>query len=360
MNIAMFGQKQTPSPSGGVEAVVGELSTRMAKHGHRVTCYDRGGRKAFWNGVAICPVPTIGKKGLAAVTSSFFAAVFSALADVQVVHIHAEGPAFWCWIPKLTGKRIVVTIHGLDWQREKWKDTLGAYYIRLGERMAVRFADQIIVLSNSARNYFLQAYGRETVWIPNGIAPANPIPAKQIWDRFHLQKEEYLLYLGRLVPEKGIHYLIEAYCGMKTEKKLVIAGSASDTEDYVIRLRKMAEGNAGICFTGFADGQLRAELYSNAWAYILPTDLEGMPLSLLEAMGYGNCCLTSDIPECTEVAGDAAMCFERGNVRQLRERLESICHDRKLVLQYREKARAARRDLFDWENVVKETLELYQ
>ena len=360
MNIAMFGQKQTPFPSGGVEAVVGELSVRMTRHGHAVTSYDRGGRKEDWKGVAIRPVPAFGGKGLAAVISSFFAAVLSAAGNAQVVHIHEEGPAFWCWIPKLVGKRIVVTIHGLDWQREKWKGSMGAWSIRLGERMAVRFADQIIVLSHSAQSYFLQTYERETVRIPNGITPANRIPAQQIKEIFQLEEDGYLLFLGRLVPEKGIHYLIEAYCGMKTERKLVIAGGASDTEGYVARLRKLAEGDERICFTGFVSGQVREELYSNAWAYILPTDLEGMPLSLLEAMGYGNCCLTSDIPECTEVTDDAALHFEKGNIAQLRERLDHICRDQALVLQYREKAQKAVEDKYDWEKIVEETLELYQ
>ena len=174
LKIAMFGHKRIPSREGGVEIVVEELSSRMAALGHSVTCYNRRGHhvsgaefdtstKDICQGVTLKTVPTWDKKGLAAVTSSFFAAVFAAFSKAETVHIHAEGPAFMCWLPRLLGKRTVVTVHGLDWQREKWKQGFGAKYIRLGEKMAVRFADEIIVLSRNVQEYFRSAYGRETV-----------------------------------------------------------------------------------------------------------------------------------------------------------------------------------------------------
>ena len=180
MKIAMFGHKRIPSREGGIEVVVGELSRRMAAMGHEVTCYNRGGHHvsgAEFDGsegtlehVRLKTVPTLDKKGLAAVTSSFFAAMGSALGRAEVVHIHGEGPAFMCWLPKLFRKKVIVTVHGLDWQREKWQSSFGAKYIRWGEKMALRFADEIIVLSRNLQNYFRDTYGRETVWIPNGIA----------------------------------------------------------------------------------------------------------------------------------------------------------------------------------------------
>lgn len=359
MKIAMFGQKQIPSRAGGVEIVVEALSTRMVQQGHQVVCYDRGGESRNFQGVQIRPVWALKKKGLAAVSSSFLAALCSTFGDADVVHIHGEGPAFWCWIPKLFGKRVVVTVHGLDWQREKWKGSIASAYIRAGEAMAARYADAIIVLSRSMERYFQRTYRRNTVWIPNGITWPEPVPAKEITRRFGLKENGYILFLGRLVPEKGIHHLTEAYRNVKTDKTLVIAGAASDTDAYVSRLKKLAE-NANILFTGFVQGRLLEELYSNAYVYVLPSQLEGMPLSLLEAMSYGSCCLVSDIPECTEVTQDRAATFTSGNPEELREKLQQLCDDASLVRSYRETARSYVCEKYDWDTITQQTLELYR
>ena len=221
-----------------------------------------------------------------------------------MVHIHAEGPAFFCWIPKLFGKRVICTIHGLDWAREKWKFGVGSKFIRQGEKNAVKYADEIIVLSKDVQKYFMDTYGRETHFIPNGVNRPENRKAKLITDNFGLEKDSYILFLGRLVPEKGIRYLVEAFKNVKTDKKLVIAGGSSDTDSFMEELKELAKGDDRILFTGFVQGAMLDELYSNAYIYTLPSDLEGMPLSLLEAMSYGNCCLVSDIPECAEVVED--------------------------------------------------------
>ena len=220
------------------------------------------------------------------------------------MHIHAEGPAFFCWIPKLFGKRVISTIHGLDWAREKWKFGVGSKFIRQGEKNAVKYADEIIVLSKGVQKYFMETYGRETHFIPNGVNRPEVREAKLITDHFGLEKDSYILFLGRLVPEKGIRYLVEAFKNVKTDKKLVIAGGSSDTDSFMEELKELAKGDDRILFTGFVQGAMLDELYSNAYIYTLPSDLEGMPLSLLEAMSYGNCCLVSDIPECAEVVED--------------------------------------------------------
>ncbi|MBP1550677.1 MAG: glycosyltransferase family 4 protein, partial [Oscillospiraceae bacterium] len=242
LNIAMFGHKRIPSREGGIEVVVEELSTRMVKCGHKVCCYNRKGQhvsgaefkcetKDDYKGITIKNVFTIDKKGLAAVTSSFFASILSAIGKYNVVHIHAEGPAAFCWLPKLFGKKVIVTVHGLDHQRAKWGKFASAY-IMLGEKNAVKFADDIIVLSQSVQQYFMDTYGRETIFIPNGVNRMKTIEASLIKDEFGIEKDDYILYLGRLVPEKGIRYLIEAYKNINTDKKLVIAGGSSDTDIF--------------------------------------------------------------------------------------------------------------------------------
>ena len=313
----MFGQKRL-SREGGVEIVVKELCTRMAQNGCDVTCYNRAGHhvsgaeyddagKTECEGIRQKAVPTIERRGLAAVSSSFFAALYSAFGRYDIVHIHAEGPAFFTWLPKMFGKRVVVTIHGIDWQREKWQSGLGSKFIHQGEKNAAKYADEVIVLSKGVQDYFKETYDRETHFIPNGVNRPQIREAKLITDHFGLEKDSYILFLGRLVPEKGIRYLVEAFKNVKTDKKLVIAGGSSDTDSFMEELKELAKGDDRILFTGFVQGAMLDELYSNAYIYTLPSDLEGMPLSLLEAMSYGNCCLVSDIPECAEVVEDKAL-----------------------------------------------------
>lgn len=371
LNIAMFGHKRIPSREGGVEIVVEELSTRMAALAHNVTCYGRRGHHVSgakfdgtvfteYKGVKIRSVCTLNKKGLAAVTSSFFAALRASFSKADVVHIHAEGPAFMCWMPKLFGKHVVVTVHGLDWQREKWKNGLGSKYIHWGEKMAVRFADEIIVLSRNVQEYFWDTYRRRTSWIPNGATRSECLEPEEIVKRFGVAKDDYILFLGRIVPEKGIHYLINAFKQVDTCKSLVIAGGASDTDDYMLYLKELAKEDDRIRFTGFVQGKVLEELYSNSYVYVLPSDLEGMPLSLLEAMSYGNCCLTSDIKECTEVTGEKGISFRKGDVADLAAKLQYLCDDVDVTQKYKSEAADYICKKYSWDAVVEETLTLYQ
>ncbi len=369
MNIAMLGHKRIPSREGGVEIVVEELSVRMAEQGHAVTCYNRKGHHVSgrefdrqtlseYKGVRLKDVITIDKKGLAAMTSSFFAAIKAAIGKYDIVHFHAEGPCAMIWIPKLFGKRLVCTIHGLDHKREKWTG-FAKKYILFGEKMAVRFADEIIVLSRGVQEYFEKTYGRKTVFIPNGVTMPENKNADLITSQFDLHKDGYILFLGRIVPEKGLRYLVEAFRKVNTDKKLVIAGGSSDTEDFWNELREMAQDDERIVFTGFVQGQLLEELYSNAYVYTLPSDLEGMPLSLLEAMSYGNCCLVSDIAECAEVVEDKAVTFAKGNVADLTEKLQWLCNASAGVLKYKKEAADFICRKYNWDKIVDRTLELY-
>ena len=370
LNIVMLGHKRIPSREGGVEIVVEELSTRMVNAGHKVTCLNRAGKhvsgKEFgaaslseYKGVRIRKVLTLDKKGLAAMSASLTGAVVAAFGRYDVVHFHAEGPCAMLWLPKLFGKRCVATIHGLDHQRAKWGRFARAY-IMLGEKCAAKFADEIIVLSKGVQQYFRDTYGRETVFIPNGVSKPEIREAKEITDRFGLKKDSYILFLGRLVPEKGIHYLIEAYRNTKTNKKLVIAGGVSDSGEYGEELKKLANNPSDIVFTGFVQGRLLEELYSNAYLYVLPSDLEGMPLSLLEAMSYGNCCVTSDIEECAAVITDHGVTFPKGNVASLTETLQNLCNDTETVTQHKDKAANYITAKYSWDDVTERTLELYQ
>jgi glycosyltransferase involved in cell wall biosynthesis len=292
-------------------------------------------------------------------TSSIFATVRAAFGRYDLIHFHTEGPCILCWLPRLFGKRIVVTIHGLDHMRQKW-GRLASAYIMQGEKAAARHAHSIIVLSNGVRDYFREKYGRETVLIPNGIDPAEIKPACEITKQFGLSSREYILFLGRLVPEKGIHYLIKAYQMLQTDKKLVIVGGTSDTDDYVKQLYDMAGQSSSIIFTGFQQGLVAEELYSNAYLYVLPSDLEGMPLTLLEAMNYGCCCVTSDIGECVDVMDGCGFSFPHGNVEALRETLQDLCDHPDKVEAHRDEAKKVISSKYTWQDITTQTDKLYK
>lgn len=363
----MFGHKRIPSREGGVEIVVEELSRRLVNSGYDVTCFNRAGHHVSglnydsclykeYKGIHLKKVFSIDLRGLAAITSAFFASILCAFGKYDVIHIHAEGPALFCFIPKLFGKRVICTIHGLDHKRAKWGN-LAKMVILKGEQNAVKYADEIIVLSKDVQDYFLNKYGRKTHLIPNGVNVPKVVSANHIKSRFSLDKDSYVLFLGRLVPEKGISYLLDAWQNVKTQKKLVIAGGSSDTDSYVNELKRKASEN--IIFTGFVQGPLLEELYSNSYLYILPSDLEGMPLSLLEAMSYGNCCLVSDIYECASVVESHGITFKRSDVFDLTTKLQYLLNNPLEVEKYKKNAQDYICKKYNWDNVVRRTCILY-
>ena len=364
MKIAMIGHKRIPSREGGVELVVGELSKRMAAAGHDVTAYNRRGKHVSggetvnvseYEGVHIKSVPTFENGKLNAMVYSVIASFMALFGRYDVIHYHAEGPSAMLWLPKLFGKRVVVTIHGLDWQRAKWGG-FATRYLKFGEKMAAKHADEVIVLSENVRGYFKNKYGRDTVFIPNGVDTHDYEPPEIIAEKYGLKENSYILFLARIVPEKGLHYLIDAYRQLDTEIKLVIAGGVSHSYEYAEEIKKQAEGDDRIIFTGFVEGKELWELFSNTRVYVLPSDVEGMPLTLLEAMGCGTECLVSDIPETKNVILDYGMTFEKGNVNDLRQKLTAILaapkRDTSEQIEYI-------RENYSWDTVTERTLEIY-
>ncbi len=262
------------------------------------------------------------------------------------------------WIPKLLGIRVVATIHGLDWQRAKWGN-FASYVLKFGEKMAAKYADEVIVLSKNVQQYFFDTYKRRTHFIPNGIYKPIKRPAGMIHEKYGLETDGYILFLGRLVPEKGIHYLIDAFSQVKTDKKLVIAGGSSHSVEYIKKIERMAGKDDRVIMTDFVQGQMLEELYSNAYLFVLPSDVEGMAISLLEAMSYGNCCLVSDIAENIEVVEDKAFSFQKGNVVDLKEKLDLLLKNEKDVKGFKKGASDFICSKYNWEDVLKKTCILY-
>ncbi len=374
MRIAMIGHKRIPSREGGVEVVVEELSVRMAALGHQVDAYNRFGHhvsgkkydqeygwkgRKFYKGVRVYIVPTFRRSSLNAIVYSFFATVMALFHRYDVLHYHAEGPCAMLWIPKLLGRKIVVTVHGLDWQRAKWGN-FASFVIKFGEKMAAEYADEVIVLSENVKQYFADTYHRQVTYIPNGISRPMPKEAELIRTKYGLEKDGYFLFLARIVPEKGLHYLIEAFGQIQTDKKLVIAGGSSQAMEYMEQIHQMAARDERIIMTDFVQGQMLEELYSNAYAFVLPSDVEGMALTLLEAMSYGNCCLVSDICENTEVTEDKAFSFRKGDVKDLKSKLEYMLANPEIVKEYGSRSVDFICGKYNWDDVVGQTVALYR
>ena len=387
MRIAMLGHKRIPSREGGVEIVVEELATRMAALGHEVTVYNRKGshvagikneQKEYgknydYKGVKVKTAFTLPQKSLNAIVYSFFATAKACFSGADIIHFHAEGPCFMIPLAKLFGKRCVATIHGLDWQRAKWGG-FATKFLLFGEKMAAKHADEVIVLSGGVKQYFEDTYKRETIVIPNGIAKPEFQDANKITYKWGLHREQYLLFLARLVPEKGVHTLLEAYEKSGVKIPLVIAGGSSHSNEYCQKIEYMAEkinaeaskSHTGqkVIMTGFVQGKELEELYSNAMLYILPSEIEGMPLSLLEAMSYGNFCLTSDIPENTDVTEDYGFSFISGDVNSLSEKLVKLSAQADSLRDSEKYTRESIQKFilgkYNWDNVTKRTLACYE
>lgn len=370
MKIAMLGHKRIPTREGGVELVVRELSTRMAALGNDVTAYNRhcGEPKLTeYEKVHIVEIPTSKKSSLNAMIYSVFATLHLVFHRYDVVHYHAEGPCAMLPIAKLFGKHTVATIHGLDWQRAKWGG-LATRYLLFGEKMAARHADELIVLSRAMQQYFKDTYNRESTLIPNGVNRVTPL-APNLIRQYGVEGRDYILFLARLTPEKGLHYLIEAFRATKTDKKLLIAGRLTPATPYVKEIQQMAAADDRIVLLDFVQGDLLAELFSNCYLYVLPSDIEGMPLSLLEAISYHARVLVSDIPENTAFLQNYGHSFAKGSVPDLTQKLaDLLAREASYDSDFRDNVTAQETEAqiahivetYDWDEITKQTLALYE
>lgn len=357
----MIGHKRIPSREGGVEIHVEEIAVRLVKMGNDVTVYNRK-KKGFplyheYQGVKIVNVPTISRKSLDAVIYSFFATIHALFQHYDVIHYHAIGPSVMLIIPHLFGIKTVATVHGLNWKSAKW-GKFAKWYMKLGERIISKYADRVIVLSRNIQTYFQAVYGRNTEVIPNGINPPQTREANIIHSKYGLTKNGYLLFLARIVPEKGLHYLLKAFSKIETGKKLVIAGNGTFTDGYVREIKSLAKNDPRVVMTGFVQGAELDELYSNAYLYVLPSDAEGMPISLLEAMSYGCPCLVSDIPENVEVIRDYGFTFHKSNAADLKSKL-AVLLEKRPAQEDNEKARRYVLNRYNWDTVTEKTVQCY-
>ncbi|MCG8370824.1 MAG: glycosyltransferase family 4 protein [Proteobacteria bacterium] len=386
MKIAILGLRSIgPTALGGIEKVVEELSTRYVAEGHEVTVFVRARYAADsgdeYRGVRLKALPAVYTKHLEAITNTVIAILYS-LRGYDIVHVNALGPALLSFIPRLFGRKVFVTVHGQDWKREKW-GRFASRVLRLGEWAAVTFPTRTVVVSRTLREYEKKRFGRDVLFIPNGVNPPDTNVEPRGDGRF--PKDGYVLFMGRLVPEKGCHFLIRAFRSLQTDKKLVIAGAALHTDEYAAGLHRLAEGDDRIEFVGPIYEEEKDLALRNALLFALPSTIEGMAIVLLEAMSYGKCCLCSDIDENLEViypasepgtavavnerflaAGDGppddrmrGLCFRSGDIGDLAAKLDFLIGHRAAVDALGMAAKQHVAEYHDWDRIARLHLDAY-
>ena len=361
MKIYHIGTRGIPTTQGGIERHIEEIATRLAGQAE-ITVYCRRyyvPPMKEYKGVRLRRLPTLRTKHLDTIFYAFLATCDVLFRRRGVVHFHALGPSVFAWMPRLAGHKTVVTVHGLDWQRAKWGRFARAY-LRACEWFSAKFPHHTIVVSRVLEGYYREKFGGAVSAIPNGIAEPVRRPADEIAKRWQLAAGGYVVFIARLTPEKGAHHLIRAWRGLVTDKKLVIAGEGLHEDRYVAELRELAAGDERVIFTGFVSGALLDELFSNAYLYCQPSEIEGLSIALLEAMSYGCCVLSSDIPENLELVSEVGYRFPSKNVEELAARLRDLLADPERVREAGRRAHDHAMAHYSWDKVAQETLAVYR
>jgi glycosyltransferase involved in cell wall biosynthesis len=358
VRVAFIGGRGVISKYSGIETYYEEVGRRLASMGHEVTVYCR---KYFTpqvreqNGMRVLRLPTIRSKHFETLLHTFLSTMHVLTQPCDLVHYHALGPALFSFIPRLAGKKTVVTVQGLDWQRKKW-GRIAAFVLRLGEQAAIALPTSTMVVSHTLRQHYWEKHKAETSYVPNGGLLREPRFPEKILD-WGLEPENYILFLGRFSPEKGCHLLIEAYEKLNTSVKLVMAGASSYCDEYSRQLRTHASDRVKLLDS--VSGENLDELLTNAMLFVLPSDLEGLSLALLDAMGAGLCVVASDIPENREAIEDAGFTFRRGDPVDLADRLQFLIANPAVREAAGNAARQRVREHYQWSKVATEVERVY-
>lgn len=370
MRIAFIGQKGIPTKSGGVERHVEELAVRLRHEGNDVVVYGRKSyglpKESMYKGVRVLAMPSIPTKNLDAITGTFLGVLHILFHHYDVVHFHSIGPASLSFLIRMFKWRTLVvgTFHCRDYDHSKW-GWFAKKYLQFGEWMICHVPHVTIAISHAMHQYALKAYGRKTIYIPNGC-DVKIAESEKALQRLGLKKNRYILSVSRLVKHKGIHFLIEAFKRLEDTNripnnfKLVIVGASSRTDEYVQYLKFISRGRTNIIFTGERSGILLRELFSHAYTFVQPSMSEGLSIALLEAMGYGLAPLVSDIPENREAIGECGFTFSAGNIDSLEERLAYVLNAPKEVLAVAKKAKKRAETEYHWDAIAEKTGRMYR
>ena len=333
----------------GIESYYENVGSRLAAAGHKVTVYCRAyftPTQGVHNDMPLVCLPTLHTKHLDTVLHTLLSTAHATFGRYDIVHYHALGPSLFSFFPRLARKKTAVPVQGLDWQRRKWGQ-LASAILRLGEREAVRLPNSTMVVCRSLQSYYRKRYRTETVYVANGADLRERRQASRTRE-WEIDPGNYILYLGRFSPEKNCHLLIDAFERIETDVRLVLAGGAQTSDDYAQQLRRHASARNG--FVDYVSGDTFAELLTNAILFVLPSDMEGLSLALLEAMSAGLCTLVSDIPENRELVDGTGFTFKRGDVADLEHMLRFLIADREIREDAGRNAKRRIEDQYLWTN----------
>lgn len=369
IKIVVTGSRGFPGIQGGVERHCENLYTHLAQLGCELIVFTRkpyvDANIHTYKGVTLIPVACPRKKYFEAITHTFRSVLKAKKLKPDILHIHAIGPSVFAFFARLMGMKVIITNHGADYRRKKWP-LPARIFLRFCEMMGVKFANGVIAISDNIAGDLRQKYNINAAVIPNGVEIPEPVETDEALKKFCLTKGQYILSVGRLVPEKGFDYLIDAFSRLRVSSrklqeenwKLVIAGSADHEDRYSLTLREKAKRSKNVIFTGFLTGQYLAEIYSNSGLFVLPSYHEGLPISLLEAMSYGISCIASDIPANKNIELGGNRFFKAGDIASLTEKIAEILNKdwteedkKRQIKQVSEK--------YSWNKIAEETLRCY-
>jgi glycosyltransferase involved in cell wall biosynthesis len=358
LRVAFIGGRGVISKYSGIETYYEEVGQRLAQMGHEVTVYCRNyftPAVTEHNGMRLVRLPTIRSKHLETVIHTLLSTAHALTQGYDVVHYHALGPALFSFLPRLLGKKTTVTVQGLDWQRKKW-GRLASSVLRMGERASVRFPNGTMVVSQTLQRRYRETHGIEALHVPNGGVLRERSERGKILE-WGLDPAKYVLFLGRFSPEKGCHLLVEAFERIETDVKLVMAGASSYCDEYSRKLRTHASER--IRMLDWVSGETLDELLTNAMVFVLPSDLEGLSLALLDAMGAGLCVLTSNVPENREVVDGVGFTFQRGSAADLADRLRFLIANPALREAAGRMAKKRIEEQYQWQKVAEDIEKAY-
>jgi glycosyltransferase involved in cell wall biosynthesis len=358
MKVAILGSRGIPGNYGGFETCAEQISVRLVERGHDVTVYcckpySSDGNKLY-KGVKRVVLPTIRSKNLEKPLYALLSLIHISFTKTDIVLMLGVSASFFCFIPRLFGKKVVINIDGLEWQRKKW-GRLASWYLKFSEKMAGVTANMVVTDAKWIRKYYRDTYGKDSMYIAYG-ADISYFPPGETLKKFGLKKDGYILYVSRFEPENNPLLVREAFDKiLNPEKKLVMVGDAPFSDEYIDEIKNTE--NSSIIFTGYQFGDAYRELKSNAYLYIQATEVGGTHPALIEAMGAGNCVLANDVPEHREVLGNAGI-FYKGK-EDLKEKLLIIMQNESLVKEKGQMALKIVEKEYSWESIVDKYEQLF-
>jgi glycosyltransferase involved in cell wall biosynthesis len=358
----MLGMRGVPANYGGLETVAEEVGARMAQRGHHVTVYCRAHNAATtdptYRGMRRVELPSFHRKHLDTPTHTALSSLHAVLHHSDVVHVFGVGNAAWLPVLRFAGRGTVISVDGMDWRRRKWSRAV-CMLLERSSQLAIRGYDACITDSREVARYYQEKYGRVPHYIAHGVDP-RLVTTRAALEALGLDDRGYVLFVGRITPEKGLHHLVEAFMGVETGKQLVIVGDGSDALPYWKSLQALAARDTRVRLAGPVYGEGIRELFAHAYLYVQPSEIEGTALALVEAMGYGNCVLVSNIAENLETVGQAGLSFDiRSPVDSLRSRLRDLLGAPDTVECHRQKSLEYARANYSWERVADDHERLY-